>query len=93
MDGNLDNVPRIVRNETFYAFARISMIVLSVVGAPVGGYLLSRVISQSDAMTLKIEEQNVAVKVLSATVSDRLSNNLATLSDHELRLRSLEKRP
>lgn len=89
---DLDNVPRIVKNETFYFFARVCMIAASLVGLPVAGYLLTRVIGQADAITLQLSEQNVSVKVLSATVNDRLSNNFQTLSDHELRLRALEKK-
>lgn len=92
MPTDLDNVPRIVKNESFYLFARLCMIVATIVGAPAAGYMLTRVIAQADTIASQVQEQSISVKVLTATVNDRLSNNLMTLSDHELRLRALEKR-
>lgn len=87
----LDDVPRILHNERFYAIARISMIVASVVGLPIAGGLLTRIVSQADAITSQVQEQNVALKILSVTVSEKLNSNFTTLTDHELRLRALEK--
>lgn len=85
-------VPQIARNEMFYFIARICMICGTVIGVPMAGFLMTRIINQADALQMSVAQQNVDIRVLSATVKDRLDNNVRQLSDHELRLRSLERR-
>ena len=81
------NVPKIARNEMFYFIARVCMMA----SLPLGGFFGARLISQADAMQAALAQQNIELRVLSATVNDRLSGNVAQLSDHELRLRQLER--
>lgn len=86
-----DYVPKIARNELFYFVARASTLIATGIGLPVAAFLLSRVISQADALQSSVTQQNVEIRVLSATVRDRLDNDLKSIGDHELRLRSLER--
>lgn len=81
---NLDNVPRVVKNETFYLFARVCMIVC----LPVLGFMIQRVITQADAITLQVQQQNTTLQLLTASMQERFSS----LSDHESRLRRLERK-
>ena len=87
----LDDVPRIIHNEWFYALARLCMVAATLIGLPVAGALLSRVVGQADAMAHQVQEQGVSIRLLNATVSEKLNSNFSTLTDHELRLRALEK--
>lgn len=87
-----DYVPKIARNELFYFVARASTLIATGIGLPVAGFMLSRVISQADALTATVTQQNVEIRVLTATVNSRLDNDTKSLSDHELRLRQLERR-
>lgn len=86
-----DIVPKIARTEVFYFFARVCMIMASLLGAPLAIVMLNRVVSQSDAMQATLIQQNVDLRVLSSRVDDRLNADLSKLSDHELRIRSLER--
>lgn len=81
-----DAVPSLARNELFYFIARVCMI-LSI---PLGSFFGARMIAQADALQAAQNEQNINIKVLSATVKDRLDANVTQLTDHELRLRTLE---
>jgi hypothetical protein len=87
----LDDVPRIIHNEWFYAFARLCMVAATLIGLPTAAAMLSRVVSQADAMAHQVQEQGVSIRLLNATVSEKLNSNFATVTDHELRLRALEK--
>jgi len=80
-------VPSLARNELFYFIARICMIA----GLPIAGFVGTRLISQADALQNAVAEQNISIKVLSATVNGKLDANLTQLTDHELRLRTLER--
>ena len=85
---DLENaVPKLARNEIFTFVARICMMV----SIPLAVGFGSRLISQIDTLQAAQIEQNVSIKVMSATVRDRLDSNISQLSDHELRLRSLER--
>lgn len=77
-----DKVPRIVRNEAFYAFARVCMIL----SLPLGGYIGNRVISAADEIRDQVAKQNVALQLLSVEVKYRIGS----VEDHEQRLRKLE---
>jgi hypothetical protein len=86
---NLDEtVPKIARNELFYFIARVCMIA----SLPVAGFFGARIISQADALQTTVSQQNIDIKVLSATVNSKLDANLSQLTDHELRLRAIERR-
>lgn len=87
-----DYVPKVVRNEMFYAFARVCMIVATMVGLPLAGWMMNRIMLQVDDTSKAVVQQNVAVQVLTATVNDKLNSNFTTLTDHELRLRALENK-
>lgn len=82
-------VPKAARNELFYFIARVCMMA----SLPLLGFYGNRIITQADALQASVVSQNVDIRVLSATVKDKLDANVSQLSDHELRLRSLEKRP
>lgn len=91
MPDDLIHVPKIARNELFYFIARLCMILASVIGAPAAGFMLTRIINQADVLQATVLEQTITIKVLSATVKDKLDSSVAQLSDHELRIRSLER--
>lgn len=82
-----DNVPRAVRNETFYLIARLCMILGSTIGIPMAGYMLSSVISKANEIAATQQEQTITLRVLSATMAQRLDMIDKTMNDHELRLR------
>lgn len=86
-----DYVPKIARNELFYFVARASTLIASGIGLPIAGWMLTRVITQADALNASQIQQNIELKVLSSRIEDRLSSDLRQLSDHELRLRAVER--
>lgn len=88
LSNNIDRVvPKAARNELFYFIARICMI-LSV---PIGGYFAQRMVTQADALQSTVAQQNIDIKVLSAIVNSKLDAHLSQLTDHELRIRSVER--
>lgn len=84
-------VPKIARNEIFYFVARMSTLVATFIGLPIAGWMLSRAVQTSDVLTAQVAQQNVQLSVLSATIKDRLDGDLRQLTDHELRIRQLER--
>lgn len=85
----IDNaVPKLARNEMFYFIARVCMIV----SLPLAGFLGTRMIAQADILQASVIQQNVDIRVLSATVKDKLDAHVNQLADHELRLRTLERK-
>lgn len=74
-----DKIPRIVRNEFFYAFARLCMIA----AVPLLGFLLAKANDIADT----VAKQNVAMQLLTQEVRFRFAH----LEDHEQRLRNLER--
>ena len=80
-------VPKIARNEMFYFIARVCMMA----SLPLGGWFGSRIITQADALQAAVIQQNIDIRVLSATVKDKLDAHVNQLTDHELRLRALER--
>lgn len=81
-----NKVPSIIRNEVFYAFARVCMVAASLIGMPVAGFLLSRVVSTADDIREQVQKQNTALLLLSAEVKYRFGS----VEDHESRIRKLE---
>lgn len=73
-----EKIPRVVRNEFFYLFARLCMIA----AIPLMGFLLSKANDIADT----VSKQNVALLLITQKVEFRLTN----LDDHEQRLRRLE---
>lgn len=80
-------VPKIVRNEFFYFIARLCMIL----SLPIGGYVATRAIAQADEIKSQLQVQSIQLQILSATVKQQLDSDTKTLSDHELRIRGLER--
>jgi hypothetical protein len=76
-------VPKIARNEMFYFIARLCMMAT----IPLVAFFGTRIISQADALQTSVSEQNIAIKILSY----KLDGNVSQLSDHELRLRQIER--
>lgn len=87
-----DYVPKLARNELFYFIARASTLVATFIGLPLAGWMLSRAVSQADILNSQVTQQNIEIRVLSATIRDRFDNDLKQLSDHELRIRALERK-
>lgn len=81
-----DKVPAIVKNEMFYAFARVCMVLVATIGVPVLGFTLNRVVEAADKISDQLQKQNVAIILLSTEVKFRFSS----IDDHESRLRKLE---
>lgn len=78
MNSAEDKIPRVVRNEFFYLFARLCMIA----AIPLLGFVLSRANDIADT----VAKQNVALQLITQEVRFRFTN----LDDHEQRLRRLE---
>lgn len=87
-----NRIPHAVRNEWFYLIARGCMIFATVIGLPIAGWLMTRVIAKADEISDKLISQNVELKLLATEVRMSLSFDARNLSDHEGRLRSLEKK-
>lgn len=83
-----NRVPVIIRNEIFYAFARVCMVLASLIGMPTAGFMLSRVIATADDIRDQVQKQNTALLLLSAEVK----YHYGSVDDHEQRLRKLEAR-
>lgn len=77
-----DKVPRIVRNEAFYAFARVCM----VTSLPLMAFIGHRIISAADEIRDQVAKQNLALQLLAVEVKYRVGS----VEDHEQRLRKLE---
>lgn len=75
-------VPGFIRNEVFYACARICMIA----SLPTMAFLGSRMITAADEVRDQVAKQNVALLLLASKVEYRFSS----VDDHEQRLRKLE---
>lgn len=79
-------VPAIIRNEVFYAFARLCMVAVATIGVPVAGFFLARVVATGDEIRAQLQAQNVSLLLLSNEVKFRFTS----VDDHEHRLRRLE---
>jgi hypothetical protein len=90
---NEDAIPRAVKNEWFYLIARFCMIIAAVIGMPVCGFMMSRVIAKADQISDQLQDQIVTTRMLSAEVRFRFDGDSKTLSDHEMRMRALERKP
>lgn len=88
-----DKVPAIVRNEWFYLIARFCMIAVATVGVPVIGAMLSRAISTADKIDATVQEQTITIRLLATEMKIKLENYGKDITDHELRLRMLERGP
>lgn len=87
-----EKVPRAVRNEMFYFIARACSILVMTIGVPVTGFMLSRAVASADELAKLVSLQSVQIQLLSSEVRIRLDNDNKTISDHELRLRSMERK-
>lgn len=75
-------VPTIIRNEAFYAFARLCM----VAALPLISFFGVRLVSAADEMRDQVAKQNIAIILLTSKVEYRFTS----IEDHESRLRKLE---
>lgn len=73
-----DKIPRVVKNEFFYLFARLCMIV----SIPLLGFVLQKANDIADT----VAKQNVALQLMTQEVHYRFAH----VDDHEQRLRRLE---
>lgn len=83
-----NKIPRAIKNEWFYMIARVCMIV----SLPVGSFLAHRIISKADEISLQVAEQSIELRILKTRIEYQLRADSDKLQDHELRLRSVEKR-
>lgn len=82
-------VPKVARNEFFYFVARASGLFTSLVVLPTCTFLLLRVIGQMDDMQRTLIE----IRINGAASSTTMSDIKGRITDQELRLRQLERRP
>lgn len=82
------SVPKIARNEMFYFIARACMIAT----IPLISFFGARIITQADALQSTVQQQTIDIRVFSATVQEKLNVGIGQLTDHELRLRQLERK-
>lgn len=94
MDNHLreDKIPTVVRNEWFYLFSRICMVLGTTIGIPFCGFMMSRVVTKADEIAAIQQEQTIQLRVISAEVKLRFENDGRNIGDHELRLRALERK-
>lgn len=77
-------IPVAIRNEFFYAFARLCMIA----ALPLIGFLGTRLIAKADEISDQVARQGVTIQLLSNDVKFRFDN----ITDHEQRIRALERK-
>lgn len=82
-----NKIPRAVKNEWFYLIARVCMI-LSV---PIGGFFMQRALAKADEISSQLSAQNVDLRLLTTRVEFQMKNDADKLSDHEIRLRQIER--
>ena len=87
-----DNIPAVVKNEWFYLVARISTLAVTFIGIPMMGFMLSRAVASADEIRAQLTEQSISLRILSSEVKIRFDNDGKNLTDHEIRLRSLERK-
>jgi uncharacterized membrane protein len=88
MDQQIDKyVPKVARNELFYFIARMAIIV----AVPLGGFFGMRLLALADALQVSVAQQNTDIRVLTTTVELQHHETITQLSDHELRLRAIER--
>lgn len=83
-----EKIPVVIRNEFFYAFARVCMIVATLLGLPFATFLMNRVIAKADEISDQVAKQNVTLQIMSSEVKYRFDS----VTDHENRLRALERK-
>lgn len=88
-----DKIPRAVKNEYFYLAARISTFFVAFIGLPILGWMLSRAVASADEIRTQLTEQNITMRILSSEVKIRFDNDGKNITDHEIRLRTLERKP
>lgn len=88
-----DKIPKAVKNEWFYLVARMSTLAVTFVGIPVLGFMLNRAVASADEIRTQLTEQNLTLRLLGSEMKLRFDNDGKNLTDHEIRLRSLERRP
>lgn len=86
-----DAIPRVVKNEWFYLVARVCMIVASTIGLPICGWMISRAVAKADEISMQIATQSIDIRLLQATVQFQFKVDGEKLTDHELRLRGMER--
>lgn len=87
-----DKIPTLVKNEWFYLLARVCMVTATTVGLPIAAFALNRVVVKADEITAAQLQQNIELKLISAEIKMRFDNDGKFITDHELRLRSLERK-
>jgi len=85
-----EKIPGIIRNEFFYAFARVCMVVSTLIGLPVATWMLQRVVSTADDIRAQLQTQSTALMLLNNEVKFHFANVDDHDHDHEIRLRRLE---
>ncbi len=82
----------------FVNVARSAMLAASLIGLPVAGFYLMRLVSKADAITATVEQSAVKLELLEQSVRltfDQRRREIDALglrvNDHETRLRSLER--
>jgi len=81
-------IPAVVKNEFFYLFARVCMIIAATVGMPIAGFMLSRVVAKADEISEQVAKQNMSLQLISSEMKFRFDS----VNDHEQRIRSLERK-
>jgi hypothetical protein len=88
---------RAVKSETFAITARAAMVFATMVGLPIAGWMMNRVTSAIDGMNAKVDLTSEQVKLLQQSinlgVNFRIDGAERQLSDHEVRIRGLERQP
>lgn len=87
-----EKIPRAVRNEWFYLIARGCMIILTFIVVPIGGWMLNRAAATADEISKQLVEQKIELRILTTEIKIRIDHDSKDLSDHELRLRALERK-
>lgn len=86
-----DLVPKAARTEIFYFVARVCMLGATLIGFPLAGMLGTRLIAKADEISAQVLAQNIDLRLLSSLVQIQAKHNEEKLTDHEIRLRSIEK--
>lgn len=75
---------------------RAIIAIATLIGLPIAGFMLERVVTRADEISVAVHSHDTKLQLLSAgndDIKDRITGVRETVQDHETRIRSLERGP
>lgn len=87
-------LPGETKNEMMAWGFRAIIAIATLIGLPIAGAMLNRVVSKSDEIVKLVSAHDTKLQLIDQgnnDIKDRISGVRETLQDHEIRLRTLER--